>query len=75
MTLMIYESSLRARGMPILQGHDRWDLDVRQGSLGSARLINGDYERRCRAATAIADACFDAQLMLSEILNLVDARA
>lgn len=51
------------------------DLDVRQGSLRSARLINGDYERRCRAATAIADACFDAQLMLSEILNLVDARA
>ena len=50
------------------------DLDVRQGSLRSARLINGDYERRCRAATAIADACFDAQLMLSEILNLVDAR-
>jgi hypothetical protein len=43
MNLMIYESSIPARGIPVLQGggHDRWDLEVRQGSLGSARLIMG----------------------------------
>ena len=37
--------------------------------------INGDYERHCRAARAIAEAFFDARLVLPEILNLVDARA
>jgi hypothetical protein len=29
MNLMIYESSLSASGIPVLQGHDRWDLKVR----------------------------------------------
>lgn len=37
--------------------------------------INGDDERHCRAARAIAEAYFDARLVLPEILNLVDARA
>jgi GT2 family glycosyltransferase len=37
------ESSLRGTGAPVLRGgsHDRWDLEVRHGPLGSARLIMG----------------------------------
>jgi GT2 family glycosyltransferase len=37
------ESSLRGSGIPVLRGgaHDRWDLEVRSGPLGSARLIMG----------------------------------
>ena len=37
------ESSLREGGIAVLQGgaHDRWDLEGRTGSLGSARLIMG----------------------------------
>jgi hypothetical protein len=34
-------------------------------------VINADYERHCRAARAIAEAFFDAQLVLSNILNAV----
>jgi hypothetical protein len=34
--------------------------------------IDADYERHCRAARAIAEAFFDARLVLSEILNLVE---
>jgi GT2 family glycosyltransferase len=37
------ESSFRAGGIPVFGGgaHDRWDLEVRSGPLGSARLIMG----------------------------------
>jgi GT2 family glycosyltransferase len=37
------ESSIRGGGLPVVRGgaHDRWDLEVRTGSLGSARLIMG----------------------------------
>jgi GT2 family glycosyltransferase len=37
------ESSLSGGGVPVLRGgtHDRWDLEVRSGPLGSARLIIG----------------------------------
>jgi hypothetical protein len=37
------ESSLRGSGIPVLRGgaHDRWDLEVQSGPLGSARLIMG----------------------------------
>jgi hypothetical protein len=31
--------------------------------------INGDYERHCHAARAIAEAFFDARLVLPEILT------
>jgi hypothetical protein len=34
--------------------------------------IDADYERHCRAARAIAETFFDARLVLSEILNLVE---
>jgi hypothetical protein len=37
--------------------------------------IEADYERHCRAARAIAEAYFDARLVLPEILNLVDTTA
>jgi len=41
--LRAVESSLRGGGILVLRGgaHDRWDLDVRSGTLGSARLIMG----------------------------------
>ncbi len=41
--LRAIESSLRGVGMLVLRGgaHDRWDLEVRNGTLGSARLIMG----------------------------------
>jgi GT2 family glycosyltransferase len=41
--LRAIESSLRERGIAVLRGgaHDRWDLEGRTGSLGSARLIMG----------------------------------
>jgi O-antigen biosynthesis protein len=37
------EASIGGAGLPILRGgiHDRWDLEVRSGPLGSARLIMG----------------------------------
>ena len=40
------ESLLRRDGVPVLRGgpHDRWDLAVRNGPLGSARLIMGVEE-------------------------------
>jgi hypothetical protein len=34
--------------------------------------INSDYERHCRAARAIAETFFDARLVLSDILHLVE---
>jgi hypothetical protein len=34
--------------------------------------IDADYERHCRAARAVAEAFFDARLVLSEILNLAE---
>lgn len=34
--------------------------------------IDADYERHCRAARAIAEAHFDSQLVLSDMLNLID---
>jgi hypothetical protein len=37
--------------------------------------IDGDYERHCRAARAIAEEFFDARLVLAEILNLVEVSA
>jgi hypothetical protein len=33
-------------------------------------VIDADYERHSRAARAIAEAFFDAQLVLSDILNV-----
>jgi hypothetical protein len=35
--------------------------------------IDADYERHCRAARAIAETFFDARLVVSEILNLVES--
>lgn len=37
--------------------------------------IDADYERHCRSARAIAETYFDARLVLSNILNLVETRA
>ena len=37
--------------------------------------IDADYERHCRAARAIAEDFFDARLVLSEILDLVEPTA
>jgi O-antigen biosynthesis protein len=41
--LRAIESWFRERGIPVLRGgaHDPWDLEVRPGSLGHARLIMG----------------------------------
>jgi O-antigen biosynthesis protein len=73
--LQAIESSLRARGVPVLRGgtHDRWDLEVRNGSLGSARLILGVEDHalgkqlvrarwwpRCAPAGLVAAALFGA---------------
>ena len=37
--------------------------------------IDSDYERHCRAARAIAEEFFDAQVVLPQMLNLVETRA
>jgi hypothetical protein len=34
--------------------------------------IDADYERHCRAARTIAEECFDARVVLSDILNTVE---
>jgi hypothetical protein len=34
--------------------------------------IDSNYERHCRAAREIAEAFFDAELVLAEVLNLRD---
>jgi glycosyltransferase involved in cell wall biosynthesis len=36
--------------------------------------IDAEYERHCRAGRAIAEAFFDARIVLSDILNLVETR-